>query len=173
MKRLFILPLLITTLFTSGAFAQWGDTGKLNAWTSARVARANEGRKATPYLKEVRVAKNKGFDRVVFEFTGDVPRYFIEPVTPPITGTADEEIKVSGKYFVGITLMLLPYPEEEDKIPEAKIPEGRLNFPVISEVREIEWFEGDRPFVVGLKAKKLYRVRQLKNPARLVVDFKQ
>ncbi|HEY0771991.1 MAG TPA: hypothetical protein VGD31_16810, partial [Sphingobacteriaceae bacterium] len=170
MKRLFILTLLLTGIFTFGVYAQWDDTGKLNAWTFARVARANKDSKATPYLKEVRVAKNKGYDRVVFEFTGDIPRYFVESVKPPITGTADVEIKVSGKYFVGITLQLLPYPDEEAKIPAAKIPEGKLNFPVVSEIREIEWFEGDRPFVIGLKAKKLFRVQQLRNPARLVVD---
>ena len=173
MKRLFLLTLLLTFVPNIAVQAQWDDTGKLNMWTSARVARTNSERKATPYLKEVRVAKNKGFDRVVFEFSGDIPRYFVEPVTPPITNTADTVIKVSGKYFVSVTLQLLPYPDEADKIPDAVIPEGKLSFPVISEISEIEWFEGDRPFVIGLKAKKLYRVQQLQNPSRLVIDFKQ
>ena len=172
MKKLFIWAIFLTGVFAVNAFAQWDDAGKLNAWTSARVARANKDSRETPYLKEVRVAKNKGYDRLVFEFLGDIPRYFIEYINPPITGTADEEIKVSGRYFVSITLQTLPYPDDE-KLAGAKIPEGKLNLPVISEVREIEWFEGDRPFAVGLKARKLYRVQQLKNPTRLVIDFKQ
>jgi hypothetical protein len=172
MKKILLLTILSSIVFVAQTFAQWEDRGKLNAWTSARVSRQNKDSRETPYLKEVRVAKNNGFDRIVFEFRGDIPRYFIEYIKPPITGTADEEIKVSGKFFVSITLQTLPYPDDE-KLAEAKIPEGKLNLPVISEVREIEWFEGDRPFAIGLKAKKLYRVQQLKNPARLVVDFKQ
>jgi len=172
MRKLFIFTALLISIFTSTVFAQWKDSGKLNAWTSNTISRQNENSKETPYLKEVRVAKNKGFDRVVFEFIGDIPRYQIEYIKPPITGTADEEIKVSGKYFVSVDLQLLPYPDDE-KLGNAKIPKGKLNFPAISEVREIEWFEGYRPFAIGLKAKKLFRVQQLTNPTRLVIDFKQ
>ena len=172
MKKILLFTILISSFLVSNAVAQWDDSGKLNAWTSNIVSRKNKESKETPYLKEVRVAKNKGYDRLVFEFLGDIPRYRIEYIKPPITGTADEEIKVSGKFFVSILLQTLPYPDDE-KFPEAKVPTGKLNFPVISEVREIEWFEGDRPFAIGLKAKKLYRVQQLKNPARLVIDFKQ
>jgi len=48
---------------------------------------------------------------------------------------------------------MLPYPDDE-KLAQAKIPSGGLNLPVISEIKEIEWFEGVRPFAVGLRAKK-------------------
>lgn len=172
MKRFLILTIVLANIFVSGVWAQSGSEGKLNAWTSGKVSRENKSRR-TPYLKEVRIAKNKGFDRVVFEFSGDVPTYQLEFIKPPITGTADQEIKVNGKFFLSINMRTLPYPDEEDKIPEAQIPTGKLNLPVISEITQIEWFEGDRWFVVGLKAKKLYRVQQLQNPSRLVVDFKQ
>jgi hypothetical protein len=172
MKKILLFTILISGFLVSNALAQWDDTGKLNVWTSNVVSRQNKESRKTPYLKEVRVAKNKGYDRVVFEFLGDIPRYRIEYINSPITNTADQEIKVSGKFFVSIILQLLPYPDDE-KFPEAKIPKGKLSFPVISELQEIEWFEGDRPFVVGLKAKKPYRVQQLKNPARLVIYFKQ
>ena len=172
MKRLLILAVLLSNVFVSGVWAQSKTEGKLNAWTPARVSRENKWRK-TPYLKAVRVAKNKGFDRLVFEFTGDVPSFQAEFIKPPITGTADEEIKIAGKYFLSFNMRTLPYPDEADKIPDADIPVGRLNLPVIAEITQIEWFEGDRWFVVGLKAKKLYRVQQLQNPSRLVVDFKQ
>jgi hypothetical protein len=172
MKNILLFTILLGTLLVSNALAQTDDSGKLNVWTSKLVLRQNKESQETAYLKEVRVAKNKGFDRVVFEFLGDIPHYRIEYIEPPIINTADQEIKVSGNFFVRIIIHSLPYPEDE-KFPEAKIPTGKLNFPVISEVREIEWFEGDRELAVGLKAKKLYRVRQLKNPTRLIIDFKQ
>jgi hypothetical protein len=172
MKKLFILAILLMLAASSQISAQWNDAGKFNVWTAQTFSRLNDDSRETPYLKEVRVARNKGFDRVVFEFTGDIPRYLIQYVKPPISGTADVEIKVNGKFFVQIEMLTLPYPDDE-KLAETKIPEGKLNFPVISEIKEIEWFEGSRPFVVGLRAKKLFRVQQLKNPTRLVIDFRQ
>lgn len=171
MKKHFILTLLLIALGVSGVSAQWNDAGKFNVWTLKTFSRQNNASRATPYLKAVRAAKNKGYDRLVLEFTGDIPRYRIEYVKPPITGTADEEIKVAGKFFVSIDLQLLPYPDDE-KLADAEIPKGKLNLPVIAEIREIEWFEGYRPFAVGLAAKKAFRVQQLKNPTRLVIDFK-
>jgi len=172
MRKHFFLTILLLGFSVSGVFAQWNDNGKLNSWTSVTVSRQNNESRETPYLKEVRASRNKGFDRLVFEFTGDIPHYQIEYIKPPISGTADEEIKVSGRYFVEINLQMLPYPDDE-KLAQAKIPSGGLNLPVISEIKEIEWFEGVRPFAVGLRAKKLYRVQQFTNPTRLVIDFKQ
>ena len=131
MRKIFILTILISGALCSAVFGQWDDGGRLNAWTSSTISRQNNDSRETPYLKEVRVARNRGFDRVVFEFTGDIPRYQIEYINAPITGTADQEIKVAGKYFLSINLQMLPYPDDE-KLARAKIPTGRLNFPAVS-----------------------------------------
>ena len=170
-KQLFLLANLVI-ICAVNASAQWKDAGKFNAWTSASFSRKNNASKATPYLREIRQARNKGFDRVVFEFTGDIPPYQIEYITPPIVGTADEEVKVKGKYFVSINLQSLPYPDDE-KLGEVKMLTDLKNSYSLAEITQIEWFEGTRWYVVGLKSKKLYRIQQLKNPARLVIDFKQ
>lgn len=169
-KHLFLLIGLIV-VFAVNASAQWNDAGKFNAWTSAAFSRKNKASKKTPYLREIRSARNQGFDRVVFEFTGDIPRYQIEYIKAPIVGTADEEVKVKGKFFVSINLQSLPYPDDE-KLGEVKMLTDYKNAYAISEITQIEWFEGTRWYVVGLTAKKLYRVQQLKNPTRLVIDFK-
>ncbi len=168
-----LLPLIgLIVIFAVNICAQWNDAGKFNAWTSATFSRKNNASKKTPYLREIRSARNQGFDRVVFEFTGDIPRYQIEYITAPITGTSDEEVKVKGKYFVSINLQNLPYPDDE-KLGEVKMLTDYKNAYSLAEITQIEWFEGTRWYVVGLKAKKLYRVQQLKNPTRLVIDFKQ
>jgi len=172
MKKLFILTILFISAFASDAFAQWKNSGKLDVWTSDNISRLNDDGNNSAFLKEVRVDKNKGFDRVVFEFTGDMPHFSLEHVKPPITGTGEETIKVSGKYFVEVIFYSLLFPEDE-KFNYEPIVKKTSQLPVISEVHEIEWFEGVRPFAVGLKANKLYRVSQLKNPTRLVIDFKQ
>lgn len=172
MRKIFIFTILLSALFTSKALGQSGNSGKLNVWTSANISRLNEENDKPAFLKEVRVAKNKGFDRIVFEFTGGLPHFTVEYIKPPITGTADNVIKVSGKYFVEITFHSLLFPEDEN-YKYKKIEKANLKLPVVSELEEIEWFEGVRPFAVGLKAKKDFRVTQLTNPTRLVVDFKQ
>ena len=169
-KHLFLLFGFIF-VFSINIFAQWNDAGKFNAWTSQTFSRKNTAGKKTPYLREIRTGRNQGFDRLVFEFTGDIPRYQIEYITPPIVGTADEEVKVKGKYFVSINLQSLPYPDDE-KLGEVRRLIDYKNSYSLSEISEIEWFEGTRWYVIGLKAKKLFRVQQLKNPTRLVVDFK-
>ncbi|HVE58594.1 MAG TPA: hypothetical protein VNB22_17300 [Pyrinomonadaceae bacterium] len=172
MKKLFIFAIFLTAVLAFNTFGQSGNSGKLNVWTTANISRLNEKSGKPASLKEVRVGKNKGFDRVVFEFTGDLPNFTVEYVKPPITATGEEQVKISGKYFVEITFHSLLFPEDENYKYE-KIIKANLNLPVVSALREIEWFEGVRPFAVGLKAKKGFRVSQFTNPARLIVDFKQ
>jgi hypothetical protein len=172
MKKLLIFTILLNGILALSAYGQNQDSGKLDVWTANSISRFSYKGGNPAFLKEVRVAKNKGFDRIVFEFTGDLPPFSIEYVKPPITGTSENVIKVSGRYFVEITFHSLIFPEDAN-YKYKMIEKANLKLPVISELQEIEWFEGDRPFAVGLKAKKDFRVSQLANPARLVVDFKQ
>jgi hypothetical protein len=172
MKKPLIFTILLSVVFVSSVFGQSGNSGKLNVWTSANISRLNEKSDKPAFLKDVRVAKNKGFDRIVFEFTGDLPHFTIEYTNAPITGTGENVIKVGGRYFVEITFHSLLFPEDEN-YKYKKIEKANLKLPVIGELEEIEWFEGVRPFAVGLKAKKDFRVSELTNPTRLVVDFKQ
>jgi hypothetical protein len=174
MKKLFILAALIIIGLSATAFGQWKDVGKLDAWTLATISRQNNDSSETAYLKNVRVGKNKGFDRIVFEFTGDIPRYQINFVkAADLIATGEDLIKVGGKFFIEVDFQMMPYPEPEDKIADVVLPKGNQKLPIFNEVKEIEWFEGYRSFAIGLNAKKQFRVSQLKNPTRLVIDFKQ
>ena len=151
--------------------AQWNDAGKFNTWTYATFSRAANYEQPI-YLKSVRVAKNKGYDRLVFEFTGGLPRYLIEYVkSGSFENTAETFTKVGGKAFLDINLQTLPYPENEHA-KDAEIPKGNQHLPVFNEIKEIEWFEGVRDFGVGLNARKAFRVQELTDPYRLVIDFK-
>ena len=174
MKKLFIAAVLTMIGLSSTAFGQWKDVGKFNMWTSATFSRQNSESSETPYLKNVRVGKNDGFDRIVFEFTGDIPRYQIKFVkAADLIATGEDLIKVGGKFFVEVDFQMMPYPEPADKIADVVLPKGNQKLPTFNEVKEIEWFEGYRSFAVGLNAKKEFRVLQLKNPTRLAIDFKQ
>jgi hypothetical protein len=146
-------------------------TGKLNVWTTAPVVR-DENSSAS--FKEMRVAKQKGFDRVVFEFAENVPNFSVHFEKPPITNYGGEDLKMSGKAFVVVQFHLVSYPEDADTSKIVfEIPRNKLKAPVVTEIKNSEWFEGYLSFAIGLRKRTPFRVQQLSNPARLVIDFKQ
>jgi len=49
---------------------------------------------------------------------------------------------------------------------------GKLNLRAVRQIKEEVWFEGIRDFLIGVKAKKPFRIQELANPSRLVIDFK-
>jgi hypothetical protein len=51
-------------------------------------------------------------------------------------------------------------------------PEKKLDLPSLMQVQEGVWFEGIRDFIIGVKGEKPFRVLELRNPSRLVIDFK-
>jgi hypothetical protein len=170
--RLIFIVAALAALVTAAA-AQWPDRGKLNTWTFATFSNAAGVGTGDVILKEIRVSKNKGFDRLVFEFTGGIPRYQIEyQRSGKFENTGEQFIRVGGKAFLDINLQTLGYPEDP-KAAEAVMPKGDQHLPVFHEIKEVEWFEGVRDFGVGLNARKAFRVQELEKPYRLVIDFKQ
>jgi hypothetical protein len=171
MKNTIILVILLIAASAAGVSAQWNDAGKLNTWTYKTISRAANNYEDSIYLKHVRTAKGNGYDRLVFEFTGGIPRYLVESKkSGSFENTAEEFVKVGGKAFIYVNLQTLPYPDNIKD--DAKVPSGNQHLPVFNEIKEIEWFEGVRDFGIGLNARKMFRVQELTDPYRLVIDFK-
>lgn len=148
--------------FVSTASAQLGlkNDGKLNVWTDELVQR-NHGKEGC--LSKIRVAKNKGFDRMVFEYKGGLNSYSFYYL-PSNLNAEGEKIRIAGKVFMNIDLYGHPCKSTD-------YPEGKLKLPMIREIIG-GVFEGDVQLTVGLSADNLFRVQELKNPSRLVIDFK-
>jgi hypothetical protein len=155
--------------------AQPQVVGTQNAWTTKPVEQHHESADST-YIRTVRAAKQKGFDRVVFEFKGPLPNYSIEYLRSRWyeDDGGRHRLKLAGNAFVGIHLHIIPVDEEQLKLSEAKdfYPKGRLKFPSLTGVEEGTFFEGYYDFYLGVRARKLFRVSELTNPSRLVIDFK-
>jgi hypothetical protein len=156
--------------------AQLKNSGKLNTWTTKPVERRHENDQLTR-IRTVRAASHKGFDRIVFEFAGPIPNYSVE--YHPSKFYEDEggrhRIKIAGGTYVHVNLNLIPVNEEQLRFSQASdfAPKGRLKLPVLWEVDEAGFFEGHYDFLLGIKSRRLFRVTELQNPARLAVDFKQ
>lgn len=171
-QKLIVFSFLLPVLLVSTAAAQYGNKGSLNTWTNKVVSRTKQYE--TVEFVKINVGKHQGYDRVVFQFKDELPNYEVNYVKPPIPFSETEEyVKISGKAFVEVSFSLVPYPDAPPENYKLEFPQKELKMPVIQEIKNSDWFEGSLAFAIGLKAKKLYRVQELSNPSRLVLDFKQ
>jgi hypothetical protein len=177
MKRTtpFLLVLVLFGWVASSSALQFTDAGKLDSWTTRLVARQYSAQE-TPYVRSVRVARHDGYDRVVFEFTGAMPNYNIEYLKSHFY--EDEggrhRIRIAGTAFIQVSLTQIPANEEQLKFSESKnfVPKGRLKSPSVLQIEEAGLWEGNYDFLLGIRGRKPFRVSELNEPRRLVIDFK-
>ena len=143
-------------------------------WMTSRLEKKMPALANAAVLRKVRASRQDGYDRVVFEFDGDsVPDHWVEYKRPPFNlGESDQIVKVPGRAFVSV--MFRPAvgynPDTGEKVIEG--PEGRLRLTVLRALTNIYDYEGDVIYILGLSARKPFRVQALTNPARLAVDIK-
>ena len=172
-RRLFSIATLGLALLLP-ASAQIESEGQLNVWTTKSVSRPHAINQAA-YVKTVRAAKQNEYDRVVFEFDGAFPNYRVEYLKSHFYEGTDgrHRIRSAGNAFVQINFFVVPT-DEQIKFSEAKnfVPKGKLGMPTLQSVKDKELFEGYYDFLMGVSSRKPFRVTELSNPARLVIDFK-
>lgn len=119
-------------------------------------------------LREVRAAGQQGFDRVVFELDA-MPGYRIGYVDQPVQCGSGEPVELAGA--ARLQVQLLPA-QAHTEAGEPTVPprERHLDLPVLKELESTCDFEADVTWVLGLASRRPYRVQELANPARLVVD---
>lgn len=122
-------------------------------------------------LQALRVAKNEGFDRVVFEFGERVPGYHLEYIDKPVRDCGAGDVKpVEGDAWLEVRF----YPANaHTEAGQPTIKERELK-PALDLVREIERtcdFEAVVTWVIGVASPNRYRAFELGSPPRLVVDI--
>jgi hypothetical protein len=123
-------------------------------------------------LRDVRAAGQTTFDRVVFEFaTAPLPGYRIAYADDPVRDCGSgETVNVRGASR--LTVRLSPaQAHTEQGIATVKELERHLALPVLQELELTCDFEADVSWVLGLAARRPYRVSELAAPPRLVVDI--
>lgn len=126
-------------------------------------------------LTDVRTARQAGYERVVFELRGDrMPGYDVlyesgparqcgsgEPVD--VAGTARLLVRLRGTHaheFAG-----------ERAVVTVAERDRRLDFPLLRQLTLVCDFEAQVEWVLGLAERRPYRVLELRDPTRLVVDI--
>lgn len=145
--------------------------GRLNVWTTEMVLREDYTERSE-FLR-MRVGKHKGFDRVVFEMGGALPKYYVTYEKPPFSTYDGRDFTMRGKAFIEISFYPINYSDERMQTNERQErQQNKVNWPVIRQVLNSDWFESEIIYRIGLKRRTPFRVQTLSNPSRLVVDFK-
>lgn len=152
---------------TRGSSSQAGHTPLGDANTAMKTQRPEApGRLA---VTKVRVGAHDGFDRVVFDLSGDGhPGWHIDYDTHPTQQGSGHCMEYEGTIALNVNIDNTTYPYELG-LDDPHIQ----SVPGVGEVVEIisaGVFEGRSQFIIGLRAKHPYVVKVLDNPTRLVID---
>jgi hypothetical protein len=146
--------------------------GPQEAWTASATDRVRT-MSGPVVLGDLRVGVNAGFDRVVLEFEGgSVPGYRVEYTDDVSQCGSGERVRLAGDRMLAITLRGT---QAHDERGQATVQprERRLQMPVIKAYEFSCDFEGVTQVALGLASGNRYRVTELQNPTRLIVDVQQ
>jgi hypothetical protein len=133
-----------------------------------------EGAGEPALLRAVRTASHEQYDRVVFEFGGArVPGYHVEYVDRPVRQCGSgEAVPVAGDAWLRVRLTPANAHTEQGEAT-VKDRSRRLGYANLKELKSLCDFEAEVEWVLGLASPTRYRVLELANPARLVIDVKK
>jgi hypothetical protein len=175
-----ILLMPFVVLRSQGRFTAHGAAPATNntaqeasGWT-AKIVEKRKPDLPPVTLRKIRAGRHASFDRVVFEFAGGVvPGYHIEYVDRPVRQCGSgETVKVAGDGWLSVRLTPAQAHTDAGR-PTINYRERRLRFPVLKELQSTCDFEGEVEWVLGVSSPNRYRVMELSDPARLVVDIKR
>jgi hypothetical protein len=128
---------------------------------------------AAALLREVRTAQQNGFDRIVFEFEGkEIPNYVISYGKKPARQCGSgEAVKIDGDGLLDVKFRATNAHTEAGQ-PTISPRERRLSLPILKELEITCDFEAEVAVVLGVASPNPYRVLNLYNPTRVVVDIK-
>lgn len=168
-----------TTATTEAAASSTTTTTKpgLPDATEAQHSAPSDGT-GTALLRSVRVGRNDGFERIVFEFAGtSVPGYRVQWVDGPILADGSgAPVDVTGEAY--LEMVMEPASGVDLSAPEMTIVyDGPNRIPVegqtelISDLVLTGDFEAVLTWVAGATEKVPFRVLRLTDPTRVVVDL--
>jgi len=123
-------------------------------------------------ITDLRTAKHDGFDRIVLEFKDRVPGYHLEYIDKPVRDCGEGSVvPLLGDSWLEIRMFPVDAHTQEGK-PTILERKRKLDLPVMLEGKQTCDFEAVVTWVLGLSRPNPYRVMELKDPPRLVVDVK-
>lgn len=121
---------------------------------------------------DIRYAAHDDYDRVVFDFVDNRPGYVIEYVDPPILEDGSgNEVDVAGEAFIQVRFSTAQAHDDAGQLTiDEELLEIMPGLTSIVEIEQIGDFEGYVTWIIGLPEELDFRVLDLEDPVRVVVD---
>jgi hypothetical protein len=149
--------------------------GPILATFAGTLNPSHQGHAATHVVlvQKAETACCNGFDRVVFTCEGfHHPTWKVRYVNPPIQQCGSgNNIAMTGNAFFQVSMDTAQAHTDAGQ-PTITERSRHLNCPNLKQLVLTCDFEAKVGFVLGLNSKKPYRVVELQNPTRLVIDVK-
>lgn len=155
----------------SGNKDQEGDAADFEG--TAGVIDEKKEIKEAALLKKVRTAQHGGYDRLVFEFGGaELPSYHIEYIDKPVRQCGSgKPVELAGDGWLEIRFEPANAHTEDGK-PSVGKRELKTGHKIVRELKLTCDFEAVVAWVAGVATPNRYRVLELRDPSRLVVDVR-
>jgi hypothetical protein len=162
--RIFVLVPLLAALAVAAVAAPAA------ASPFSTAPRVKERSVSVSRLVAVRAGRHAGFDRVVFELDGTLPGYRVQYVPKVVQDGSGFPVALAGKAFVQV--VLTPTNAHLDSGAPSWPGPKRFSpgFPAVRQVAFAGDFEGYVTFGLGISQPSGFRVTELRNPSRIVVD---
>ena len=155
---------LATTLLHPAAYA----TTQPSFSTQPRVVEHPPG--GSPKLITLRAGRHAGYDRVVFQLDGPIPSYYSVRYLPQVRlDGSGEPLRLRGAAFLEVVIRAPTH--DEQYRPVLTPTRLRPDFPALREVNAPGSFEGQTTAGIGVAYRAPFRVLELANPTRIVVDL--
>ena len=124
----------------------------------------------SPKLITLRAGRHAGYDRVVFQLDGPIPSYYSVRYVPQVhlDGSGDP-LRLRGTAFLEVVIRAPTH--DEQYRPVLTPTRLRPDFPALREVNAPGSFEGQTTAGIGLTHRVGFRVLELANPTRIVIDL--
>jgi hypothetical protein len=132
------------------------------------LAATPAGAQSSPTLADVRAAGHPGFDRVVFEFQGDVPEHTVRYVDQLVEDGSGTPVSVAGSADLEVVFQGANA-HEEDGTPSVSPRRFSPGLTAVKEVARIGDFEAVVSYGIGLDRRRPLTVSTLSGPSRLVI----
>ena len=153
------------------------DTATLSDEWTAGIRESPAPQIQPVILEEVRTGAQEGFDRVVLEFRGDaLPGYHIEYIDRPVRECGSGRmVPLAGDGWLSIRVHPARAHELDGEEARSTIGERERapELPLLQELTLTCDFEGEVEWVLGVRSPNRYRVLELREPTRLVVDVRR
>jgi hypothetical protein len=124
----------------------------------------------SPTLTGLRVGRHASFDRVVFQLDGPIPSYYSVRYVPVVRlDGSGVPLPLRGTAFLEVVVRAPTH--NQDYQPVLSPTRLRPDFPTLREVNAPGSFEGQTTAGIGVSSRVGFRVLELANPTRIVIDL--